>query len=69
MRGGSGEGGRVMRGLGEEMREGACDEGRGLSQVVSETDRWDSCAVRAYHRNQSPHMKHSPNQCSRCIGL
>ena len=29
-------GGRAMRGLGEEMREGACDEGRGLSQVVSQ---------------------------------
>ena len=35
MRGGSDEGGREMRGLGEEMREGACDEGQGLSQVVS----------------------------------
>ena len=42
---------RVMRGLGEEMREGACDEGRGLSLVVSEalTDGMVDCFYMCIH--------------------
>ena len=42
MRGGSDEGGRAMKGLGEELREGVCDEGLGLfTGGVGSYDRWD----------------------------